>query len=209
MAGVIGTGGTNIQMNLQGACFPEGNGVSGKQVSVKGNHIQVSTAAQETVLDAYREGGVDLELSGMARAEDVSVYTEEEIEKMKKDEAEKRLQESYQQQAKAAKEAAEGMSEQFGDLAKAVEIARRLMHGDTVPQSDEKFLMDFDKDMYLGAKSMQALAQNEDPKKYDSLLEDEEGEEGESSVSVDGGDAVIDASRLNLCTGGTEDGNVV
>lgn len=58
--------------------------------------------------------------------------------------------------------------------------------------------MDFDKDMYLGAKSMQALAQNEDKKKYDSILEDEEEEEG-SSVSIEAGDAVIDASKLNLC----------
>ena len=52
--------------------------------------------------------------------------------------------------------------------------------------------------MYLGAKSMQALAQNEDKKKYDSILEEGEEEEG-SSVSMEAGDVVIDASKLNLC----------
>lgn len=206
MAGMIGTGSTVSQKTISEQMFSAG-GVPGKKASVKGNPVQIHAEQKKTVLDAYREGGVDLELSGMVQAEEVSKYTEEEIEKMKKEEAEKRMQESYQEQAQAAKEAAEGMNEQFGDLAKAVEIARRLMHGDIVPQSDEKFLMDFDKDMYLGAKSMQALAQNDDAKKYDSLLEDEEGEEGESSVSVGGGDAVIDASRLNLCTEGGAENN--
>lgn len=196
MAGIISTGSTVSQKTVSEQMFSAGS-VSNQSVSVNGNHIQVHAGAG-TVLDQYRENGVDLDLSGMVSAESVSVYTEEEIEKMRKEESEKRLRESYQEQAEAAKEAAEGMSEEFGDLAKAVEIARRLMHGDIVPQSDEKFLMDFDKDMYLGAKSMQALAQNEDAKKYDSLLDDEEEEEGESSVSVEGGDVVIDASRLNL-----------
>ena len=195
MAVVISTGGTSVQNNLAGHVRPAESGVR-KSVSVKGDRIQVNAAKQGTILAEYRNSGVDLELSGVAAEE--SVFTEEELEQMRKEEAEKRMRESYQEQAESAKEAADAMSEEFGDLAKAVEIARRLMHGDIVPQSDEKFLMDFDKDMYLGAKSMQALAQNEDKKKYDSLLEDEEEGEG-SSVSVEGGDAVIDASKLNLC----------
>lgn len=195
MAVVISTGGTSVQNNLAGHVRPAESCVH-KSVSVKGDRIQVNAAKQGTILDEYRNSGVDLELSGVAAEE--SVFTEEELEQMSKEEAEKRTRESYQEQAESAKEAADAMSEEFGDLAKAVEIARRLMHGDIVPQSDEKFLMDFDKDMYLGAKSMQALAQNEDKKKYDSLLEDEEEGEG-SSVSVEGGDAVIDASKLNLC----------
>lgn len=195
MAVVISTGGTSVQNNLAGHVRPAESGVR-KSVSVKGDRIQVNAAKQGTILDEYRNSGVDLELSGAAAEE--SVFTEEELEQMRKEEAEKRMRESYQEQVESAKEAADAMSEEFGDLAKAVEIARRLMHGDIVPQSDEKFLMDFDKDMYLGAKSMQALAQNEDKKKYDSILEDEEEGEG-SSVSVEGGDAVIDASKLNLC----------
>ena len=81
-------------------------------------------------------------------------------------------------------------------MGKAMEIARRLMHGDIVPSSDEKFLMDFDKDMYLSAKSMQVLAQNKNAKKYDSLLEEEESE---GAVDSEGGDIVIDASGLKLC----------
>lgn len=195
MAVVISTGGTSVQNNLAGHVRPAESGVR-KSVSIRGDRIQVNAAKQGTILDEYRNSGVDLELSGAAAEE--SVFTEEELEQMRKEEEEKRMRESYQEQVEAAKEAADAMSEEFGDLAKAVEIARRLMHGDIVPQSDEKFLMDFDKDMYLGAKSMQALAQNEDKKKYDSILEDEEEGEG-SSVSVEGGDAVIDASKLNLC----------
>lgn len=196
MAVVMSTGGTSVQNHIAGHVCSAENSVRKKSVSVKGDRVQVNAAKQGTILDEYRNSGVDLELSGVVSEE--SVFTEEELEQMRKEEQEKRMKESYQQQVESAKEAAEGMSEEFGDLTKAVEIARRLMHGDIVPQSDEKFLMDFDKDMYLGAKSMQALAQNEDKKKYDSILEDEEEEDG-SSVSIEGGDAVIDASKLNLC----------
>ncbi len=196
MAGVMSTGGTNVQHRLAGQICSLGGGAQKKSISVKGDRIQINAGQQGTVLEEYRKSGVDLELSGMVPKE--SVFTEEELEQMRKEEQEKRMKESYQQQVESAKESADAMSEEFGELAKAVEIARRLMHGDIVPQSDEKFLMDFDKDMYLGAKSMQALAQNEDKKKYDSILEDEEEEEG-SSVSIEAGDAVIDASKLNLC----------
>ncbi len=160
-------------------------------VKPKRDHIQVKAGTEQTPLGRYREQGVDLELSGNS-----GKFTEEELEAMKQSEAEKSLRERYQEQLESAKEAAEGVGEGFEDMGKAMEIARRLMHGDIVPSSDEKFLMDFDKDMYLSAKSMQVLAQNKNAKKYDSLLEEEESE---GAVDSEGGDIVIDASGLKLC----------
>lgn len=160
-------------------------------VKPKRDHIQVKTGTEQTRLGQYREQGVDLELSGNS-----GKFTEEELEAMKQSEAEKSLRASYQEQLESAKEAAEGMGEGFEDMGKAMEIARRLMHGDIVPPSDEKFLMDFDKDIYLSAKSMQVLAQNKNAKEYDSLLEEEESE---GAVDSKDGDIVIDASGLKLC----------
>ena len=77
--------------------------------------------------------------------------------------------ETAKQQGEAAKEYATEMS-------KIMTVARRMMKGDTVPGSDEKKLMEFDRDMYLAAKNMQMMAQLEKKrhKKHDSLWEDEE-----------------------------------
>lgn len=188
MTGVTRTGSTGVSQDIYTAGYPKK-----ESVSVKGSQININAAQSGTILDEYRENGVDLELSGVPES-----IADEDKEKTRENEQENRIRELYQEQVEAAKEAAEAMGEEFKDMARAMEIARRLMHGDRVPGSDEKFLMDFDKDMYLGAKTMQALAQNKDSKDYDSLLEDEE-EEGAGSVQTEGGDVVIDASGLNLC----------
>lgn len=162
-------------------------------VSVKGSHIQVSAEPVRALLEGEMYQGATLELS-----EEYSKYTEEELAELKKQKAEESFRESIQEQMESAREAAEGTGEGFEDMARALEIARRLMNGDRVPGSDEKFLMDFNKDMYMQAKSMQLMSQNEDSKDYDSILEDE-GEDGNGSVSVDGEHVTIDASKVNLC----------
>lgn len=185
MTGITGTGSATMVQGVSAVSYQP------KQtVTASDDKIQVN--ASDTILDEYRENGVDLELSDAWEK-----YTDEELVKMREEDEKKSLREMYQEQAEAAKEAAEATGEGFEDMARALEIARRMMNGDRVPGSDEKFLMDFDKDMYLGAKSMQGLAQKKDPKDYDSLLEEEEQEE--DSVQENGGEIVVDASGLNLC----------
>lgn len=186
-----GKGGSGMTNQIISGANQGVHAVFSTNVKPKRDHIQVKAGTEQTPLGRYREQGVDLELSGNS-----GKFTEEELEAMKQSEAEKSLRERYQEQLESAKEAAEGVGEGFEDMGKAMEIARRLMHGDIVPSSDEKFLMDFDKDMYLSAKSMQVLAQNKNAKKYDSLLEEEESE---GAVDSEGGDIVIDASGLKLC----------
>ena len=79
----------------------------------------------------------------------------------------------------AAQQSAEAEKEGFKDLAKIMEVARRLMHGDIVPQSDEKKLMEYNSDLYQMAKNVQMMAKlsEKDRKKYKSLWEDEEKKE--------------------------------
>ena len=104
----------------------------------------------------------------------------------------------YQEMMESEKENAEAMSEGFGDMAKALEIARRIMDGDMVPQEDEKFLMEYDSELYMRVKSM--ARPKEDPKEYDSLLEDEE----EGNGTTDGGSGkAIDGSGIldNIANG--------
>lgn len=188
----------SIRENSYGALLPPENKQAGRKAGIDADRGSVK-APKQTRLQQYKAQGVDLELSG-----EYSKFTEEELEEMKKSEETQSLAEMYQEQLESAKEAAKAAGEGHEDMGKALEIARRMMHGDIVPSSDEKFLMDYNRDVYMAAKNMQAMAQNEKSKKYDSLLEDEEDEEGKVSVSAEGGDLVIDASGLNLCTASAE-----
>lgn len=150
--------------------FPSGSEMGVKTQRVQKNSDCVNTS--DTWLEQYRENGVDLELNSS-------------------------LQKLYQEQAEAARKNAEAAGEGFEDMGRALEIARRLMHGDRVPGSDEKFLMDYNRDLYMSAKNMQALAKNKDPKDYDSVLEEEEKQEAVERDSA--GNLTIDASGLELC----------
>ena len=95
-----------------------------------------------------------------------------------REEAEKRM---YQEMLENTKEAAEAQGEGYEDLAKALEIARRILNGDIVPAQDEQFLMEFNSEIYMRVKSMAEA--KEDPEEYDSLLEEEEDDNGSGSVS--------------------------
>lgn len=89
------------------------------------------------------------------------------------------LKEMYQQQIESSKEAAEAMGEEMKNMAKILEIARRISRGDHVPASDEKKLMEYDKDLYQMAKSSAVMNANRKHKKYKSLFEEEQGEQEE------------------------------
>lgn len=80
----------------------------------------------------------------------------------------------YQEMLEKANEAAKAQGEGFADLAKALEIARRILNGDIVPAQDEQFLMEYNSEIYMRVKSMAKV--KEDPKEYDTLLEEEEEE---------------------------------
>ena len=94
-----------------------------------------------------------------------------------------KLMEQYmgQMALESSKQAADAEAEAFDDMAKIMTVARRLMHGDIVPYSDEKKLMEYDAKLYMMAKNAQMMAQLEERKKYDSLWDDEEPEEEQAS----------------------------
>lgn len=73
-----------------------------------------------------------------------------------------------EQQGEAAKEYVE-------DLAKIMEVARRLMKGGIVPASDERKLMEYSMELYQAAKNIGALAKERE--EYDSLWEEKKEEE--------------------------------
>lgn len=76
----------------------------------------------------------------------------------------------YLEQLEAGDEAADAVA----DLAKIMEIARRIANGDKVPATDEKKLMEFNSDLYQAAKAAALVNTEKNHKEYDSLFDEEE-----------------------------------
>lgn len=74
----------------------------------------------------------------------------------------------------SAEQQGEAMEAYMKDLAKIMEVARRIMKGGIVPASDEKKLMEYSMEMYQAAKNIGAMAKERE--EYDSLWEEEEEE---------------------------------
>ena len=85
------------------------------------------------------------------------------------------------------------MQEYGEEVAKCLEIARRIANGDKVPASDEKKLMDFNMEVYMAAKNMAVMNADKKHKEYDSLWEEKE-EKGESPDPME----IADDTEINV-----------
>lgn len=74
----------------------------------------------------------------------------------------------------ASEQQADAMKEYGEEMAKCMEIARRIGRGDRVPAQDEKKLMDFNMDIYKMAKEMAAINMDKEHQEWESLWGDEE-----------------------------------
>lgn len=98
---------------------------------------------------------------------------------------------TYQEQLEDSKESADA----FKDLAKMMEIARRIANGDKVPSSDQQKLMEFNAKLFQAAKAAANMRQNKHPKEYKFMFEEEAEEgSGEASESDGGIDTEIDVT---------------
>lgn len=103
--------------------------------------------------------------------------------------------------AAAAEQQADAAEEYAVDMAKIMEVARRIMRGAIVPASDEKKLMEYSEEMYQTAKSIGAMVQRQKKEKYDSLWKDEEEktyddprEAAENGETMSEGPQVVDVA---------------
>lgn len=107
----------------------------------------------------------------------------------------------YQEQLESGNEEADA----FEDMAKIMEIARRISMGDKVPSKDEKKLMEFNPKLYQAAKAAAMLHAGEKQRKHKSLFEEEEENEMDSKLR--------DLERENTgnvekCAGTTDGGDL-
>lgn len=78
-----------------------------------------------------------------------------------------------------AKQQGDAWKEYGEEMAKCLEIARRISRGDRVPAQDEKKLMDFNMDIYKMAKEMATMNREGKHKEWESLWGEEEEKEYE------------------------------
>ena len=81
--------------------------------------------------------------------------------------------------AEVARQQSDVAQEYGEDMAKLMEVARRIGKGAKVPASDEKKLMDYSMEVYLAAKNLAMLNQKKKREKYKSLWEDEDEKQKE------------------------------
>lgn len=81
--------------------------------------------------------------------------------------------------AEVARQQGDAMQEYGEDMAKLLEVARRIGKGAKVPASDEKKLMEYSMEVYLAAKNLAMLNERKKKEKYKSLWEDEDEKQKE------------------------------
>lgn len=149
--------------------------------------------------------GVTLELSTqyLEREKELQEKIEELSRQIKKDE--KGLDALIEQEvgiinSEVSKQQADAMQKYGEDMAKCLEIARRIGRGDRVPAQDEKKLMDFNMEIYQMAKNMATLHMDEKHKDWDSLWGEEEeteyGDPMEMAANAEAGVAPPEAHEI-------------
>lgn len=89
-------------------------------------------------------------------------------------------QEALVWNAEVCRQQSDAMSDYAVDMAKIMEVARRISSGDRVPATDEQKLMEYSMELYMSAKNMAMLKELEEKRKqYDSLWDEEEEEQAE------------------------------
>ena len=84
-------------------------------------------------------------------------------------------QEALVWNAEVCRQQSDAMSDYAVDMAKIMEVARRISSGGRVPATDEQKLMEYSMELYMSAKNMAMLKELEEKRKqYDSLWDEEE-----------------------------------
>lgn len=118
----------------------------------------------------------------------------EEQNRQAREEQERRKLESQKKEGGSGPDA---ITKALKKMAKCQKIAARIQAGDKVPPQDEKYLMENDPRGYQLAVAMRKPKHN--PKKWDTVLEDEDREGGscESSESAGDGEAPESSGEIS------------
>lgn len=103
--------------------------------------------------------------------------------------------ESMIRDTEATRQSCENAAKAAEEIAKCMEIARRIASGGKVPAYDEQKLMEFSYEIYQMAKQMASMRQQEG-KEYDSLWDDEGSDEEPASPEEIAANSEINTGAL-------------
>ena len=103
-----------------------------------------------------------------------------EQEKLKKAAEQMKHERAKMKQAEASMKAEQ---EEMKILRTCMEISRRIISGDEVPQKDHKYLMKHNMELY--ARAIMLRKHKENPHKYDQLSEDEETNTPQNAMDIE------------------------
>lgn len=101
---------------------------------------------------------------------------------------------AYMKQLEESKKDKNG--DRIQDLSKCMKIARRIMHGDKVPMKDMKFLAEKYPDLFRNA--IMFKQKNPEPKKYKSVLDKDDDDNGQNQEAYESGEVEsVDSSLVS------------
>lgn len=205
-----------ININMRKTTLADEEGQKQSAVAkASGDTITISAIGLE-FLTALREGDTSTGIINNSKAEEADDEKAREQKEAEKSAEEKRIEqmqeymrqmeERFQQMRESSKKGAERTAE----LAKIMEIARRIARGDRVPAKDEKKLMEFDGKLYQLSKTAALTAHNKKPKKHKSLFKDEEDSDKRETLRQleRGQDSTIASSSSNSSSSNQSDEQV-
>lgn len=143
---------------------------------------QKAPAEKKTKMQAYREDRLSLSKQALAM-----------LEERNRQEREQKAREIEEKKQNANSEI-DSATKALKKMMKCQKIAARIMAGDKVPPEDEKYLMDNDPESYKLAIAMRKP--KEDPKEYDSVLEDEDREESSGETAEISGEGPSETAPI-------------
>ena len=81
--------------------------------------------------------------------------------------------------AEVTRQQSDVMSESAADMAKIMEVARRIAKGAKVPRKDEQKLMEYSMELYMTAKNMGSMVKKEEQEEYKSLWEEKKKDDAQ------------------------------
>lgn len=113
------------------------------------------------------------------------------------------LRTQNQQMKDDSNQQAEAINKALDQMKKCSKIASRIQKGGRIPPEDEQYLLEHDPKLYMMAMLMRMMEQNKEDKKYESVLDEEDLQDGQQDS---GGTDAVDAAEGPAVEGASEAG---
>ena len=169
-------------MNIKSANnFMTGQNIDYNKNTKNKSSLQIPKENLKKALDDY---SINISDEAKALLAEEKALEQEQIQEEKNQELKRKMEEEARFKEELLRQHESSLGENpYEAMTKCLQIAMRIISGDTVPKKDEQFLLENEPGMY--SNSMLLRRQKDDPKEFKTLLEDEEDDSEELIGSLD------------------------